>query len=230
MAIAARTRQVGRQMRSRRVSSGLWAAVALLSAALMAAAGLALLGGSASAETPAQRCARETATYNAAWAQSWAAANGRPASQAPPPPVPYVCQDPGQQPQTTPTQPTVTVPTLPTTTTPRGQGAEPTVHAPTDLPEASRLPGSRTARSELPGAGRTAAAKECPEGQRAQIVMNNPGGATSIECVDIPRCPTVIICVPRCRSGSRGFAGSRRLHPGKCGGTPCARDASTAEL
>lgn len=38
----------------------------------------------AGAETPAERCARETAAYNSAWAQSWAASNGKPASQAPP--------------------------------------------------------------------------------------------------------------------------------------------------
>lgn len=71
-----------------------------------AAAAAALLGGglsigliaspapTASAETPAERCARETNAYNQAWATSWAAANGQPASQAPPPPVPYVCNNP----------------------------------------------------------------------------------------------------------------------------------------
>lgn len=37
------------------------------------------------------RCGRETAAYNAAWANTWAAANNKPASQAPPPPVPYKC-------------------------------------------------------------------------------------------------------------------------------------------
>lgn len=37
------------------------------------------------------RCEAETAAYNASWANGWAAANGRPASEAPPPPTPYQC-------------------------------------------------------------------------------------------------------------------------------------------
>lgn len=86
----------------------------------------------ASAETPAQRCARETAAYNSAWAQGWAQQNGRPASEAPPPPVPYVCHDPGTQTPTT-TMPTVTAPTISATPTTEN-GVQPTVHAPTDIP------------------------------------------------------------------------------------------------
>lgn len=37
------------------------------------------------------RCEAETAAYNAAWANGWAATNNKPVSQAPPPPVPYKC-------------------------------------------------------------------------------------------------------------------------------------------
>ncbi|WP_139026091.1 hypothetical protein [Gordonia neofelifaecis] len=97
--------------------------------------------GAASAETPAERCERETNTYNSAWAQSWATANDRPASEAPSPPVPYICHDPGTPTPTTPTQPTMTAPELPTATqTAPGAGPVPTVHAPTDIPEPGDTP------------------------------------------------------------------------------------------
>ncbi|GAA1481497.1 hypothetical protein GCM10009624_19370 [Gordonia sinesedis] len=103
----------------------------------------------ATAETPAERCARETAAYNAAWAQSWATANGRPASEAPPPPVPYVCRDPGTPTSPTTTPPVVTAPTLPTdTNTPEEPGPNVGAHAPTDIPAPGQspivpVPGSR---------------------------------------------------------------------------------------
>lgn len=106
---------------------------------VLATLALVLIGtGPAGAETPAERCARETSAYNAAWATSWAAANpGRPPSQAPPPPVPYVCTEP-QEPTTTSPAPT-TAPGLPE---PGEQGAGPNVgaHAPTDIPAPGATP------------------------------------------------------------------------------------------
>lgn len=105
-----------------------------------------LLGGGvtspASAETPAERCARETATYNNAWAQSWAASTGKPADQAPPPPVPYTCFDPGPPTSSTTGPPSVTAPSIPgnTSSTPEADGPGVGAHAPTDIPEAGDTP------------------------------------------------------------------------------------------
>ncbi|GAA4744877.1 hypothetical protein GCM10023217_12380 [Gordonia alkaliphila] len=46
-----------------------------------------------SAETPAERCKRETTAYNNAWKNTWAQANpGKSPSQAPQPLVPYKCR------------------------------------------------------------------------------------------------------------------------------------------
>lgn len=103
----------------------------------------------AAAETPAERCARETSAYNSAWASSWAASNGRPVSEAPAPPVPYVCHDPGM-PTTTSPVPSVTAPTVPTATDTPGGGVQPTVHAPTDIPAPGESPivGTSEARPE----------------------------------------------------------------------------------
>ncbi|GAC83973.1 hypothetical protein GP2_017_00010, partial [Gordonia paraffinivorans NBRC 108238] len=96
---------------------------------------------SANAETPAERCARETAAYNSAWAQSWAASNGKPADQAPPPPVPYVCVDPGPPTSSTTPPPSVTAPAIPTeTNSPDTGGPNVGAHAPTDIPEAGQTP------------------------------------------------------------------------------------------
>lgn len=100
-----------------------------------------VVAGGAGAETPAERCARETAAYNSAWAQSWSATHGLPASQAPPPPVPYVCHDQGTQTPTTSSPTVVAPPSLPTTTTPtQGVGPNITAHAPTDIPTPGRTP------------------------------------------------------------------------------------------
>ncbi|MDL9944581.1 hypothetical protein QSJ19_03070 [Gordonia sp. ABSL11-1] len=115
--------------------------------ALAVAAVLALMlvltftADSAGAETPAERCARETAAYNSAWAQSWAASHGRPASEAPNPPVPYVCHDPGPTTTTTTPPPVVTAPTVPSdTNTPEAPGPNMGAHAPTDIPAPGRTP------------------------------------------------------------------------------------------
>ena len=51
-------------------------------------------GGPAAAETPAERCARETNAYNSAWEATWTAANPGNTGPVPAPPVPYGCRDP----------------------------------------------------------------------------------------------------------------------------------------
>ncbi|MGW8932582.1 DUF6973 domain-containing protein [Gordonia terrae] len=79
--------------------------------------------------------------YNSAWAQTWAASNGRPASEAPPPPVPYVCHDPGPTTTTTSQPPVVTAPTVPSdTNVPEGPGPNVGAHAPTDIPPPGSTP------------------------------------------------------------------------------------------
>lgn len=111
------------------------ATLTISAALLISVAGI----GTASAETPAERCARETSAYNAAWASSWAAANpSQSPSNAPPPPVPYVCAEP-QDPTTTPTSPTTTAPGLPQATDP-GTGPNAGAHAPTDIPAPGETP------------------------------------------------------------------------------------------
>ncbi|MCD2147543.1 hypothetical protein [Gordonia paraffinivorans] len=116
-------------------------AVLVVAANAMVSALVVISAPTASAETPAERCARETAAYNSAWAQSWAASNGKPADQAPPPPVPYVCVDPGPPTSSTTPPPSVTAPTIPTeTTTPDTGGPNMGAHAPTDIPDAGRTP------------------------------------------------------------------------------------------
>lgn len=114
----------------------------LLAIGIATMSALALISTpTASAETPAERCARETAAYNSAWAQSWAASNGKPASQAPPPPVPYTCVDPGPPTSSTTPPPSVTAPGIPTdTNTPDAGGPNMGAHAPTDIPEGGQTP------------------------------------------------------------------------------------------
>lgn len=121
---------------------GVLAAVMVVAVSVFAVlASLVVPADPASAETPAERCARETAAYNSAWAQTWAASNGRPASEAPPPPVPYVCQDPGPTTTTTSQPPVVTAPTVPSdTNVPEGPGPNMGAHAPTDIPPAGSTP------------------------------------------------------------------------------------------
>ncbi|WHU49327.1 hypothetical protein QNM97_10315 [Gordonia sp. L191] len=95
----------------------------------------------AGAETPAERCARETAAYNQTWKQGWVATHpGKSISDAPAPTPPYVCQDPATQTPTT-TQPSVTAPSMPTTTTP-GPGGAPNInaHGATDIPTPGTTP------------------------------------------------------------------------------------------
>ncbi|MDV6314604.1 hypothetical protein R3Q15_22490 [Gordonia amicalis] len=121
---------------------GVLAAVMVVAVSVLAVlASLVLPADPASAETPAERCVRETAAYNSAWAQTWAASNGRPASEAPPPPVPYVCHDPGPTTTTTSQPPVVTAPTVPSdTNVPEGPGPNMGAHAPTDIPPPGSTP------------------------------------------------------------------------------------------
>lgn len=70
------------------------AIIAALVAALAIASAIALTASIApvNAETPAQRCKRETTAYNNAWKHTWAQANpGKELSDAPKPPIPYRC-------------------------------------------------------------------------------------------------------------------------------------------
>ncbi|AFR51650.1 hypothetical protein KTR9_5437 (plasmid) [Gordonia sp. KTR9] len=123
--------------------AGLAVTVVTLLATLCALASLAVGQGVAYAETPAERCERETNAYNNAWKQGWAASNpGKSPNDAPPPPVPYVCRDPQATPENTPTTPSVVAPSLPGATTPTTPGTGPnmTAHAPTDIPPPGRTP------------------------------------------------------------------------------------------
>lgn len=89
---------------------------------------LALTPSPASAETPAERCKRETAAYNNAWK-----AIGKK------PPVPYKCGGNNQPPPTlSPTEPTTEAPDAPsesTTSNPKGNSDGPTLNAPTERRE-----------------------------------------------------------------------------------------------
>lgn len=64
-----------------------------LAAAASSLAAVAIIGiGSADAETPAERCKRETSQYNDAWKQAWVAAHpGKTVDDAPNPNPPYRC-------------------------------------------------------------------------------------------------------------------------------------------
>ncbi|PZT89535.1 MAG: hypothetical protein DI630_32040 [Gordonia sp. (in: high G+C Gram-positive bacteria)] len=130
------------RLKSRIGREGALAAVMVVAVTVLAVlASLVVPADPASAETPAERCARETAAYNSAWAQTWAASNGRPASEAPPPPVPYVCHDPGPTTTTTSQPPVVTAPTVPSdTNVPEGPGPNMGAHAPTDIPPPGSTP------------------------------------------------------------------------------------------
>ena len=75
------------------VRSLLWAAASVVATiAVMIMLTVVISPPPADAETPAERCKRETTAYNNAWKNTWAQANpGKSPSQAPPPPVPYKC-------------------------------------------------------------------------------------------------------------------------------------------
>ena len=91
----------------------------------------------AGAETPAERCARETSAYNSAWLVTWTASHPGNPGPAPAPPVPYVCQDPGTAPTTT--APPTTTQGLPTGQAPGG-GPNVGANAPTNFPTYNGTP------------------------------------------------------------------------------------------
>lgn len=134
-------------------------AVVAVSAALVV--GIAALAGTASAETPAERCKRETAAYNAAWKQSWLATHpGADPSDAPPPAIPYKC---GQPPATV----------TPTT-------SAPTSSSPSATPTSSAAPSSTTSRPSRPSTDPLAPDTVTPRG--ALPTINAPGaGIDTVE-------------------------------------------------
>jgi len=105
--------------------------------AMTAVVGLLIGVGVANAETPAERCKRETAAYNNAWKNTWAQANpGKSPSDAPKPPVPYKCggSDGGAPPTLTPTTsspaPTLSEPAKPSEAPTGSDG--PSLNGPTE--------------------------------------------------------------------------------------------------
>ena len=119
-----------------------WATGVLVLAIITVLVALTTSTPPAGAETPAERCARETAAYNQTWKQAWVATHpGTTISDAPAPTPPYVCQDPASQTPTTTTQPSVTAPSMPTTTTPgSGGGPNMNAHGATDIPAPGTTP------------------------------------------------------------------------------------------
>lgn len=103
-----------------------------------------------SAETPAERCERETNDYNRNWENIWRTTHPGDPGPPPPPPVPYQCHDPGPDPtppSTTttpgPSSPTTTAPTTTTTAPPTSDTptVDPSGTAPTVAPGPFTLPG-----------------------------------------------------------------------------------------
>ncbi|MGL4305849.1 MAG: hypothetical protein ACRCSF_06810 [Mycobacteriaceae bacterium] len=104
-------------------------AALLATFALLAGLTVVVLGsGSASAETPEERCARETATYNNTWENTWRATHPGDVSDPPPPPVPYICGQTSPTTTSATSAPVVTTTAVPTTSRnplapPSGSGA-----------------------------------------------------------------------------------------------------------
>ena len=92
----------------------------------------------ASAETPAERCKRETTAYNTAWKNTWVQANpGKKPSQAPPPPVPYKCGGGNSGPAPTQPPPSTSEEPVPhdeptTSQPPTADDSGPNLNPPTD--------------------------------------------------------------------------------------------------
>ncbi len=119
------------QNRPRRRGRSVAAIVSLVTVAATVLVGSA---GTATGETPAERCARETSAYNATWESTWRASNPGNTGPPPPPPVPYVCHDPGE-PTTTTSTPPPTAPGLQPTQAP-GAGVQGQAgNAPGSLPQ-----------------------------------------------------------------------------------------------
>lgn len=138
-------------------------ASALLLSALVSIGLIVVPATVASAETPAERCARETSAYNSGWAATWAASHPGNPGPAPSPPVPYVCVDPGTVPTAT-TAPPTTTQGLPTAQSPGG-GPNVGANAPTNFPTYNGTP-----IVPVPGSPQPAAPP--------QTEVENPAGLT----------------------------------------------------
>ncbi|MEZ5210507.1 hypothetical protein [Gordonia sp. (in: high G+C Gram-positive bacteria)] len=138
----------------------------------------------AGAETPAERCKRETAAYNSAWKNAWLQANpGKSPGDAPPPPVPYTCHGDDGPPPTLDTTPPETSPPVTSSATPE-PSASSTAESPattTPAPTSSRLlehpgPGQPTIDA---GGKRTAAVRDGFKVEAADDGNDGNGGITS---------------------------------------------------
>ncbi len=156
--------------------------------ALAAAVLIAISLAPASAETPAERCKRETTAYNNAWKNSWVATHpGKKPSDAPKPPVPYKCGSNDGPPPTV--QPTTTAPEAPSdttaapTATPDSSG--PAVNAPTtrrdiqhpdsDQPSITSKPSPGT-QGRSPRDPRQDLRIVIPTGRTGQTIVLSPAG------------------------------------------------------
>ncbi|MFD4785079.1 hypothetical protein ACFWNH_29075 [Rhodococcus qingshengii] len=177
------------------------AASSLLVGALAAIGLIAVPATVASAETPAERCARETSAYNSAWAATWAASHPGNPGPAPAPPVPYVCVDPGTVPTAT-TAPQTTTQGLPTAQSPGG-GPNVGANAPTNfptyngtpivtvppapgpiptgqVPPSITLPSSSTASSQPPSTAPSAAESAPVPAEKSVIISTGSGTPLSL--------------------------------------------------
>ena len=141
-------------------------------AAVTAVAITLIVAPTGNAETPAERCKRETAAYNNTWKQAWVLAHpGTTINDAPAPTPPYTC---GQNNQTTPT---ITTPSTteetPTTTTP----SETTSATSTDRPNLTP-PTSRNDNANGVAPGQPTIANGAP---RNEGNSTNPQGLPSSE-------------------------------------------------
>ncbi len=113
-------------------------ALTVVAIAISMLTAFALLPSEATAETPAERCKRETAAYNTAWSTAWMRTHpGARPSDAPPPPVPYRCGQNGEPPTLSP-----------------GTSTPPSSTAPPSTSETAKPNGDRTGPSAQPSTER----------------------------------------------------------------------------
>ena len=119
----------------------------------------------AKAETPEERCKRQTDEYNAAWKRQWAQSHKSEAArgvEAPPPPVPYRC---------VPVPSNTVAP--PSGVPAPGAGAVAPAHGGAPVPGGAPIPGGAPANGRGSGTGAVSPSKE-PGG----ITSSNNGAAT----------------------------------------------------
>lgn len=122
----------------------------LIALIAITASGLLVVGlGIANAETPAERCKRETTAYNNTWKNTWAQANpGKSPSDAPSPPVPYKCGGGNDGPPPPTLLPSTSTPEAsdtteaPTSSGQRKDGSGPKMNAPTERREIENSSGN----------------------------------------------------------------------------------------